>query len=96
MGSQAQARARAARPSGDSMTWDRKLPKPLYLNDGRTVATLGQARDVMLALPQLRQANSHWQDAAELLLQAAYRGRLVPILDAEAQLSQALAAEGMI
>jgi hypothetical protein len=78
------------------MTWHRKLPKTLYLNDGRTVATLAQARDVMLALPQLHQTNTHWQDAAALLLQAAYRGRLAPISDAEAQLSQALAVEGMI
>jgi hypothetical protein len=69
------------------MTWHRKLPKTLYLNDGRTVATLAQARDVMLALPQLHQTNTHWQDAAALLLQAAYRGRLAPISDAEAQLS---------
>jgi hypothetical protein len=78
------------------MTWHRKLPKTLYLNDGRTVATLAQARDVMLALPQLHQTNTHWQDAAALLLQAAYRGRLAPISDAEAQLSQALTVEGMI
>jgi hypothetical protein len=50
------------------MTWSRKLPKPLYLNDGRTLATLAQARDAVLALPQLCQTDPHWQHAAELLL----------------------------
>jgi hypothetical protein len=75
------------------MTWSRRLPKPLYLNDGRTIATLAEARDDMLALPQ---TNPHWRPAAELLMQAAYRGRLDPIQDAGTQLSRALKADGLI
>jgi hypothetical protein len=31
------------------MAWTRKLPEPITLTDGRKIATLGQARDVMLA-----------------------------------------------
>ena len=78
------------------MTWHRRFPKPLYLNDGRTVATLAQARDVVLGLPELHQSNPHWQDAAEILLKAAYRGRQDPIFDARKQLSRALEADGLI
>jgi hypothetical protein len=78
------------------MSWSRRLPKPLYLNDGRTIATLAQARDAMLALSRLPQTNPHWRQAADLLLEAAYRGRQDPILDAGMQLSRALEADGLI
>lgn len=78
------------------MAWHRRLPKPLYLSNGHTLATLAQARDFMLAQPQLYQINPLWQSAAELLLQAAYRGRQDPILDVGRQLSRALEADGLI
>jgi hypothetical protein len=78
------------------MPWSRRFQKPLYLNDGRTIATLAEARDIMLALSRLEQTNPYWARAAELLLQAAYRSRKDPILDAGAQLSLALKADGLI
>ena len=78
------------------MTWSRRLPQPVRLNDGRTIATLAQARDLMLTLAEQRQTNPHWRDAAELLMKAAYRGRQDPIHDAGAQLSRALRADGLI
>jgi hypothetical protein len=78
------------------MVWSRKLPRPIYLNDGRTISTLAAARDFMLTLPQIRQTNEHWQHAAELLLEAAYLGRGDPIRDAGMQISRALEAEGLI
>jgi hypothetical protein len=78
------------------MIWSRKLPKPIYLNDGRTIGTLSAARDLMLALPLRQQANEHWQSAAELLLEAACRGRLDPVRNAGAQVSRALEVEGLI
>ena len=59
--------------------------KPLYLNDGRTIATLAEARDVMVALSRLDQTNPHWARAAELLMEAAYRGRKDPIIDVGAR-----------
>jgi hypothetical protein len=78
------------------MTWSRRLPKPLRLNDGRTIATLAEARDVMLTLAHEAEANPHWREAAELLMKAAYRGRQDPIHDAGMQLSRALRADGLI
>jgi hypothetical protein len=78
------------------MPWSRRFPKPLYLNDGRTIATLAEARDVMVALSRLDQTNPHWAPAAELLMEAAYRSRKYPIIDVGAQLSLALKADGLI
>jgi hypothetical protein len=78
------------------MTWSRKLPKPLYLNDGRAIVTLAQARDVMLTLPYERQTNPYWQEAAEVLMKAAYRSRQDPIHDAGQHLSRALRADGLL
>ena len=78
------------------MPWSRRFPKPLYLNDGRTIATLAEARDVMVALSRLDQTNPHWSRAAELLMEAAYRSRKDPIIDVGPQLSLALKADGLI
>jgi hypothetical protein len=78
------------------MVWSRKLPRPIYLNDGRTIGTLSAARDLLLALPQGRRASEQWQFAAELLLEAAYRGRNDQVRDAGTQMSRALEAEGLI
>jgi hypothetical protein len=41
------------------MVWSRKLPKPIYLNDGRTIGTLAAARDFMLEIPPGRRASPH-------------------------------------
>jgi hypothetical protein len=78
------------------MVWSRKLPRPIYLNDGRTVGTLAAARDLMLSFSQVRQASEHWQSAAALLLEAAYRGRREPVQDARTQVAHALAADGLV
>ena len=78
------------------MVWHRKLTKPIYLNDGRTIATLAAARDLMLSLPQRSQTNRHWQAAAEILLESARNGRIDPRRDVGAQMSRALLAEGLI
>lgn len=79
-----------------TMAWTRRLPISLYLNDGRTLTTLAQARDLLLDLPQLDQASPHWQSAGELLLQAAYRGRQAPIFDVSKQFSRALHIDGLL
>jgi hypothetical protein len=57
------------------MPWTRKLVTPIKLKDGRTIATLGQARAVMLALPERHQSRPFWQYAAELLIDAAVSRR---------------------
>jgi hypothetical protein len=38
------------------MPWTRKFPEPIKLKDRRKIATLGQARAVMLALPERHQS----------------------------------------
>jgi hypothetical protein len=78
------------------MSWSRRLPTPLYLSDGRTIATLGEARDTMLTISRLEQSNPHWRLAAELLMEAAYRGRRDPIMDVGAQVTLALRADGLL
>jgi hypothetical protein len=78
------------------MTWSRRFPKPLYLSDGRMIATLAEARAIMLALSRSDQTNPHWARAAELLMEAAYRGRQDSVADAGAELSLALKADGLI
>ena len=78
------------------MTWSRRLPEPLRLNDGRTIATLAEARDLMLTLPHDPEIDPRWREAAETLLKAAYRGRQDPIHDARRELSRALRANGLI
>jgi hypothetical protein len=78
------------------MAWSRKFPTRLHLNDGRTLTTLADARDLMLDLPWVEQAYPHWQRAGDLLLQAAYRGRQDPIVDAGDQLKRALEAGGLL
>jgi hypothetical protein len=43
------------------MPWTRKFPEPIKLKDGRKFATLGQARELMLALPERHQSRPFWQ-----------------------------------
>jgi hypothetical protein len=78
------------------MTWHRRLPKTFFLKDGRKVATLAQARDVLLSLPAARQADPIWQSAAELLVQTAYRNRHAVISDIGNCLLEILVAHRLI
>jgi hypothetical protein len=66
------------------MRWTSKMPKPVTLNDGRTVATFADARELMLALPERYQRNAHWQYAGDLLLKAADSGEKYAVMDARA------------
>lgn len=76
------------------MAWSKKLPKPIVPKRGRVIVTLGDARDLMLALPERNQLRPFWQYAAELVLEAAERGGSIE--DAAAQLNRALTAEGLL
>jgi hypothetical protein len=78
------------------MPWTRKLAAPIVLKNGRKIATLGQARELMLALPERHQLRPFWQYAAELLIDAAGRGDRASVDNAAAQLSRALSAEGLL
>ena len=76
------------------MSWSRQLATPIALKDGRTIGTLAVARALILSLPELHQRSPIWHETGELLAEAATDKNWVP--DAEAQLSLALKAEGLI
>jgi hypothetical protein len=76
------------------MSWSRKFPKPIVLKDGRTIATLREASEIILALPERTQLRPHWQHAGELLTEAADHG--LDLTDVWAQLRRALIVEGML
>jgi hypothetical protein len=78
------------------MRWPYRLSEPFTLIDGRKVSTLAEAREFMLALPELHQSNAHWRFAAELLKVAAQHGEKHAVMDARAQFARALMAEGLI
>jgi hypothetical protein len=78
-------------------TWradDHVRRKPIVLKDGREIATLAQARALMLNLPFRNQNRVHWQYADELLLAAAEHGGNLD--DANQQVARALAADGLL
>jgi hypothetical protein len=76
------------------MPWTDPFWKPIKLNDGRALTTLGDARELIATLPALKQAEGHWQDADELLV----RAEAAPSArdDALAAVVRALKAEGLI
>jgi hypothetical protein len=53
---------------------------PIRLADGRTLKTLADCRDYILALPPREQAEPRWQAAAAELLKAATHGGLFVII----------------
>jgi hypothetical protein len=76
------------------MPWSRQLSVPIVLKDGRVIATLGYAREMMLAIPALHREEAIWRTTADLLNEAAAFQDLVP--DTEDQLLRALKAEGLL
>ena len=56
------------------MPWSAPLSRPLTLRDGKRLATLADARALVLALPAGDQERNAWQRAAELLIEAAENG----------------------
>ena len=78
------------------MPWSRKLATPIVLKDGRTIATLGEAREMMLSLSPVRRRADMWRYTADLLNVAAADNSYVPHTEAEAQFLRSLKAEGLI
>jgi hypothetical protein len=76
------------------MPWSRQFSAPIVLKDGRVIATLGDARELMLAIPALHRHEAIWRATADLLNEGAAFQDLVP--DAEDQLLRALKAEGLL
>jgi hypothetical protein len=78
------------------MPWSRKLTTPIILKDGRTIATLSQAREMMLSLPMEHRRGNMWRYTADLLNDAAADNSYVPHTEAEAQFMRSLEAEGLL
>ena len=77
------------------MTWSRAFAEPFVLADGRTIKTLYEAGQLVLALPERHRANGHWVRATERLLAAA-EDPSAEALDRAARQSTALRAEGLM
>jgi hypothetical protein len=75
------------------MAWETKFSNPVELRSGRTIETVGKARDLIRSLPQFRRRNPEWQLASELLARASEATSLAD--DALAQFLRALKAEGL-
>jgi hypothetical protein len=78
------------------MPWSRKLATPITLKDGRTIATLSQARELMLSLPITHRRGDMWRYTAGLLNVAAGDNSYVPHIEAEAQFIRSLKIEGLL
>jgi hypothetical protein len=53
------------------MAWSDEFWKLIRLKDGRAIATLGDARELISTLPPIIQGSEHWQDVEEALARAA-------------------------
>ncbi|NOJ45681.1 hypothetical protein [Bradyrhizobium archetypum] len=56
------------------MPWSSSFDNPIPLRGGRKLATLQQAADYVMALPEKVQHEAHWQVAVENLINAAETG----------------------
>ena len=78
------------------MTWSRAFPEAFPLANGRVIATLREAGELILGLPELHRTNGHWQSANERLMAAAEDDPAAEALNRAArQFSIALRAEGL-
>ena len=76
------------------MPWSDEFWRPIKLKDGRSVATLGQARVSILSLPASQQELPHWVEASELLARASEFPNALEL--ALAAMLEALAADGLL
>jgi hypothetical protein len=74
-----------------SVSWTSRLRKPLHLTDGRTIRTIADARDMILALPDRDQARPQWQSLDGLLVSAAHSANPTLIASITNRLRDALA-----
>jgi hypothetical protein len=76
------------------MPWTRKLPAPITLKDGRSLASLADARAFIKSLPARQRRSEQLLYAGGLMTEAA-SGRGV-LHEAAIQLRRALRAEGLV
>jgi hypothetical protein len=55
------------------MSWSRRFDEPIKTPDGKTLRTLKDAAELLLALPKKVQAEPAWQHTADALRNAAER-----------------------
>jgi hypothetical protein len=67
-----------------------RLHEPLYLDDGRTIETLADARALVLSLPINHQNLKKWQDIAHLVMRTASTGNKNLLAVIESQIAEAL------
>jgi hypothetical protein len=67
-----------------------KLTRPIPTKDGRTLRTIREVRDYVLALPERRALREQWQMAAKMIIEHGS----VPALSRQVELS--LFYEGVI
>jgi hypothetical protein len=79
-----------------SFSWSYKFARPIMLKDGRKIATLAEARDFVLSLPDASQLAPFWQYAVSLMLEVAYRSGKPALAGARMQFTAALKAEGLL
>jgi hypothetical protein len=56
------------------MPWSTPFDEPIALRGGRRLATLQQAADYIMKLPEAEQREARWQTAVENLINAAETG----------------------
>jgi hypothetical protein len=78
-----------------SLNWKRPF-KAIALADGRAIASLAQAREFIVSLPEVSQIDSQWKYAAALLIRAADQDEEYSTDDARAQMFRALEVGGFI
>jgi hypothetical protein len=76
------------------MPWDRRFGVPIALLDGRTIATLSDAREVLLTIAPFAQKQAVWRYIAELLKEAA--ADRAAMTEVEEMLLRGLNTEGLI
>ena len=83
----------SSKEATNQANWDRSLAWPITARDGRAVATLSDARALILNLPNTIQNRAHWLFAAGLLLRADESGSDSDIERATLQIERALIAD---
>ena len=76
------------------MPWDRRFSAPIALLDGRTIATLSDAREMMFSLSPSQRRLAVWRFASLTLTDAAIDDARLE--QAELLLTRALKAEGLL
>ena len=76
------------------MPWDQRFSVPIALLDGRTIATLSDAREMMLSLSPSQRRLAVWRFTSLMLTDAALDDARLE--QAALLFTRALAAEGLL